>query len=101
MEQVVKRMSQRLFLAAIFLIAVPVQRHTQHRFLQDVDAGILGVYLHGGTLVDVLASGGAATEKAVPAAGCPVLRLVAGLEQARESYPHASSSVNGHEKSIY
>ena len=87
MEQVVQRTSQRLFLAAIFLIAVPVQRQTRHRFLQDVDAGIHSGYLHGGTLVDVLAGGGASKEKAVLAAGCPILGLVTGLKQAgRESY---------------
>ena len=81
-EQVVQRMIQRLLLAAILLVAVEVQRKPRHRFRQDADAGVHGGHLHGGTLVDVLAGGGAAEEEAVPAAGCPVLGLVAGFEQA-------------------
>ena len=79
-EKIIEWMVQRLFLAAILLIAVEVQRQTRHRFRQDADAGVHGGHLHGGTLVDVLAGGGAAEEEAVPAAGCPVLGLVAGTE---------------------
>ena len=41
-----------------------------------------GLSCRSRTLVNVLAGGGAAEEKAVPAAGCPVLGLVAGFEQA-------------------
>ena len=59
-----------------------MQRKTCHRFRQDADAGVHGGHLHGGTLIDVLAGGGAAEEEAVPATGCPVLGLVAGFEQA-------------------
>lgn len=43
-----------------------------------------GLSCRSRTLVNVLAGGGAAEEKAVPAAGCPVLGLVAGFEQARK-----------------
>ena len=62
-EKIIERMVQRLFLAAILLVAVEVQRQTRHRFRQDADAGVHGGHLHGGTLVDVLAGGGAAEEE--------------------------------------
>ena len=81
-EQVVQRMIQRLLLPAILFVTVEVQRKPRHRFRQDADAGVHGGHLHGGTLIDVLAGGGAAEEEAVPATGCPVLGLVAGFEQA-------------------
>ena len=81
-EKIIERMVQRLFLPAILLVAVEVQRQTRHRFRQDADAGVHGGHLHGGTLIDVLAGGGAAEEEAVPATGCPVLGLVAGFVQA-------------------
>ena len=82
-------MVELLFLAAILLVAVEVQRQTCHRLRQDADAGVHGGHLHGGTLVDVLAGGGAAEEEAVPAAGCPVLGLVAGFEQAgKDAHTH-------------
>lgn len=82
-------MIQRLLLAAILLVAVEVQRKPRHRFRQDADAGVHSGHLHGGTLVDILAGGGAAEEEAVPAAGCPVLGLVAGFEQAgKDAHTH-------------
>ena len=82
-------MVERLFLAAILLVAVEVQRKPRHRLRQDADAGVHGGHLHGGTLVDVLAGGGAAEEEAVPAAGRPVLGLVAGFEQAgKDAHTH-------------
>lgn len=82
-------MIQRLLLAAILLVAVEVQRKPRHRFRQDADAGVHSGHLHGGTLVDILAGGGAAEEEAVSAAGCPVLGLVAGFEQAgKDAHTH-------------
>ena len=77
-------MVECLLFAAVLLIAVKVQRQTCHRLRQDTDAGIHRCHLHGRTLVNILAGGGAAEEKTVPAAGCPVLGLVAGFEQARK-----------------
>ena len=44
-------------------------------------------------LVDVLAVGGATEEETVPAAGCPVLRLVAGFEQAGKDAQYTSPSL--------
>ena len=70
------------FLAAVLLVAVEMQGKPSHRLRQDADTGVHGGHLHGGTLIDVLAGGGAAEEEAVPATGCPVLGLVAGFEQA-------------------
>ena len=75
-------MVQRLLLAAVLFVAIEVKGKPRHRLRQDADAGVHGGHLHGGTLVDVLAGGGATKEEAVPAAGCPVLGLVAGFEQA-------------------
>ena len=74
---------------AVLSIAVEVQRQTHHRFRQDVDTGVHGGHLNGGTLVDILPGGGAAKEEAVPAAGCPILGLVEGFEQAgKDAHTH-------------
>ena len=75
-------MIQSFLFDAIFFAAVEVQRKTRHRLRQDADAGVDGGHLHGGAFVDILAGGGATEEEAVPAAGCPILGLVAVFEQA-------------------
>ena len=82
MEQVIERMVVSHSLATAVRVFIEVQWQTCDSLRQDADTGIHGGHLHGGTLIDVLAGGGAAEEEAVPATGCPVLGLVAGFEQA-------------------
>ena len=56
---------------------------------QDTDAGVHRRHLHGGAFRHRLAGGGVAEEEAVPAAGCSVLGLVAGFEQAgKDAHTH-------------
>ena len=72
----------RFLLPALAVMLINMQWQPRYGLGQDAHACVHGGHLHGGTLIDVLAGGGAAEEEAVPATGCPVLGLVAGFEQA-------------------
>ncbi|EJX40219.1 hypothetical protein HMPREF1366_03083 [Enterococcus faecium ERV26] len=80
-QKQIQRMVDGLFLAAILLIAVEVERQSRHSLRQDTDAGIHRRHLHGGAFIHSLACRAAAKEKAVGAARGAVLGLIPGTEK--------------------
>ena len=82
MKEQIQRMVDSLFLAAILLVAVEVERQSRHSLRQDTDAGIHRRHLHGGAFIDTLARRAAAKEKAVGAARGAILRLIPGTEKS-------------------
>ena len=70
-----------LFLAAVLLVTVEVERQPRHSLRQDTDTGIHRRHLHGGAFIDPLASRAAAKEKAVGAARGAILRLIPRMEK--------------------
>ena len=84
MEQKIQRVVRRLFLPAVIRIFIEMQRQPCHRLRKYPDAGVHRRHLHGGTFIDTLAAGAAAHEKAIGAAGSPVLRGVPRPEQSAE-----------------
>ena len=82
MEQAVKRMIGRLFLAAIAVVAVKVKRQSGNRLGENPHAGIHRRHLYGGAFRHRLPGSAAAEEEPEAAAGRGVLRLVTRLEDA-------------------
>ena len=70
-----------LFLAAVLLVTVEVERQSRYSFRQDTDTGIHRRHLHGGAFIDPFARRAAAKEKAVGAARSAVLGLIPGTEK--------------------
>ena len=80
-QKQIQRMVDGLFLAAILLVTVEVERQSRHSLRQDTDAGIYRRHLHGGAFIDPFARRAAAKEKTVGAARSAVLRLIPGTEK--------------------
>ena len=90
MEQAVKRMIDRLFLAALAVVAVEVKRQCGDRLGENSHAGIHRRHLHGGAFGDGLSGSAAPEEEPEAAAGCRVLGLVTRLEDAGQ-YVHKNT----------
>ena len=81
-QQQVQRMPDGLFLAAIVLVGVQVQRKPCDGLRQNADAGVNGGHLHGGAFRHGFARRAAAKEEAVAAAVRRVGRLIPRMEEA-------------------
>ena len=82
MEQAVKRMINRLFLAAFAVVSVKMKRQSGDRLSENPHAGIHRRHLHGGAFRHRLPGSAAPEEEPEAAAGRGVLRLVTRLEDA-------------------
>lgn len=76
-QKQIQRMIQRLFLPAVFVIAVQVERELCNCLRQNTDAGIHRGHLHGGPFRHDFPGSGTAHEKRITAPCGSVLRLIA------------------------